>query len=199
MAGDLRSGSVRRVSQPPDPFAPHALGDAATVVGQAALATFSTAAMEAADNLLRKAAKALASGDDERAGRMIARAVALPYDRREEMHPAACAATTMLFTTVGDELEERADDDTRWLDAAVQVLPAEAGWGRAELLATLRAVRDDYGLDRHKTRTIDAALAETPDRPELQAADLPAAELAVAVTAVLEVVVAYVEALDSRD
>lgn len=182
------------MSLPRDPFAPHALGDAATVLGQRALAPISQAAMEAADNLLRKAAKALASGDEERAATFVARAVALPYDRREEMFPAAASAAMMLFTIVGDEAEAR---NPRWIDAAAEVLPSEPGWGRSELLVTLGAVWDDYDLDPDEEAGLRALLAAPVDRPELQSSDLAGDELAAAVTEVLNVVVDYVAVLES--
>ena len=77
------------------------------------------------------------------------------------------------------------------------MLPAGPGWGRSELLVTLRSIRDDYVLDRSDARTITAALAADPDLPEIQDAELSTAELAAAVTAVLRVVVAYDDALDA--
>ncbi|MEI5673460.1 MULTISPECIES: hypothetical protein [unclassified Nocardioides] len=153
------------------------------------------AAREAADNLLRKAAKALAADDEERAARFVARAVALPYDAVDEMHPAAASAAMMLFTIVGDEAEAR---NPRWIDAAAEVLPAEPGWGRSELLVTLGAVWDDYDLDPDEVAGLRALLATPVDRPELQSAELVGDELAAAVTEVLNVVADYVAVLESR-
>ena len=58
----------------------------------AALAPFSDAQMEAATNLLDKALGALDAGDETGARGFVARAVALPLDERDQMHPAAMMA-----------------------------------------------------------------------------------------------------------
>ena len=120
--------------------------------------------------------------------------MAIPYDRREQMVPAAFSAVMMVFGLVGDAAEE---GGPRWLDAALEVLPDQLGWGRTELLVTLRSVRDDYVLERREARAITAALAGTGELPQLQDATLEPAELAVAVREVLQAAMASVDALEN--
>lgn len=169
-------------------------GDTDLVSGQA-LSPFSRAGMEAADNLLRKAQRALATGDLERAFHFVERAVALPYDEHEKTAPAAFTAEMMLFTAVTDALEDSPEGDSGWLDAAVEALSGAKGWGRSELRNTLLTARKDYVVERGESRRIDIAVADVPEWVELSEAALPAEELTDAVMSVLEALRVYRSAL----
>jgi hypothetical protein len=170
------------------------LGDTDLVSGRT-LSPFSRAGMQAADNLLIKAERALASGDLERASHFVGRAVALPYDEHEKTAPAAFAVEMMLFTAVTDALEDSPEGDSDWLDAAVEALSGAKGWGRSELRNTLLTARKDYVVERAESRRIDIAVADVPERVELSEAALPAEELTEAVMSVLHTLRAYRSAL----
>jgi hypothetical protein len=161
------------------------------LVSERTLAPFSEASRAAADNLLRKAADALARGDRERTERFVQRAVALPYDRREQGAPAAMAAAMVLYDAVTEALETSDSGDSRWLDAALAVLDSAAGWGRSEMQHVLVVIGREYGIGRPERARITQALDGLPERADLWRADLPPAALAEAVTEVLATAHAY--------
>ena len=161
------------------------------------LAPFSRAGLSAADNLLAKADRALAEGDELRAARYVDRAVALNYDDHEQTAPAAFAASMMLFNAVIDALEGSSEGDSRWLDAAVEALSSTIGWGQSEMRHLLLVVRKDYVVEPRESRIIGHAVAEVPVRVDLRDAALPPRELAAAVTSVLQTLQTYRTALGS--
>lgn len=63
--------------------------------------------------------------------------------------------------------------------------------GQSELRRLLLVVRKDYMIDRTESRAIRDAVATVPERVELIDANLEAAELADAVTSVLQTVHTY--------
>lgn len=161
------------------------------------LVPFSRAGLTAADNLLTKADRALADGDPERAGHFIDRAAALNYDDHEKTAPAAFAASMMLYRAVTDALERSREGDSRWLEAAVMALSAAGGWGRSEMRHLLLVVRQDYVLEPGESRVIEEAVVEVPERTELRDVTLSPAELAEAVTSVLQILQSYRAALNA--
>ena len=161
------------------------------------LAPFSRAGLTAAENLLTKAERALADGDRERASHLIGRAAALNYDDHEETTPAAFAASMMLFNAVTDALERSSDGDSRWLEAAVKALSSTTGWGQSELRRTLLVIRQDYAVEPEEGRSIRDAVVDVPERAELRDVVLPPAELAAAVTSVLQILQTYRAALNA--
>lgn len=154
--------------------------------------------MDAAENLLVKAARALASGDLERMDHFVGLAARLNYDPHEETDPAAYAVHMMLFDAVVDALEESEHGDARWLDAAVEVMGSVDGWGQSEMRHSLLTARQDYQVDRQEHRAIEAAVADVPERSELYDVRLPHDELKEAVVSVLVTLQAYRAALESR-
>jgi hypothetical protein len=171
--------------QPDEPF-----GNVRLVSGRT-LAPFSRAGLTAAENLLTKAERALADGDLERASHMIGRAAALDHDDHEETAPAAFAASMMLFNAVTDALERSSEGDSRWLEAAVKALSSTTGWGQSELRCILLVIRQDYEVEPKESHTIGKAVVEVPERAELRDVILPPAELAEAVTSVLQILQTY--------
>lgn len=171
-------------------------GDVELISGRT-LAPFSTALLTAADNLLTKADRALTDGDAERATRFIDRAAALNYDEHEETAPAAFAASMMLFDTVTDALEGSREGDPRWLEAAVAALASTSGWGQSEMRHVLTTVRQDYVVEPSESRIIEDAVVKVPERADLRDVALSQAELAEAVTSVLQVLQTYRAALNA--
>ncbi len=169
---------------------------AAQIISNHTLSPFSEAGLQAADNLLAKARRRFASGDDARAIALIERAAALPYDTHEEAAPAAIAARMMLFNAITDEAEEAAESDSRWLDAALQILETSDESARCELRDVLLAIRQDYALTKQEERAIDLATRGVPARAQLQdMGPLPAEELSPHLVAIVRATVGYAAAL----
>lgn len=156
----------------------------------------SAVGQEAAVNLLNKAVRALAEGDEPRAAKLVVRAAALPYDHFEMGVPAALVAHMMLFDLVTDEAENSDESDSGWLDAALDVLEHSSDTGRAELQHVLGVIDQDYAILPPESRRIRQALDRRIEQPSLR--DLPegAADLASRVLEGLAVCLAYERALE---
>jgi len=159
----------------------------------AALAPFSRAEMDAATNLLDKALRALDDGDEARARRFVDRAVALPYDEHEQVHPAAMTAHQQLFEAVTDAIE---DGDDEWLDAVIDTFASAPEEARYCLRDVLTAVLQDYELSDGDQRRLRRLIREVPERAELPDLDLPPEQMATAVLEVLEGVIHFVDAYE---
>jgi hypothetical protein len=149
------------------------------------LQPFSFAGQRAAENLLIKARRALDEHDADRARAFVDRAVRLPFDEHEKAAPVALAAHMDLFCVVTDTLEQNADDDAGWLDAAVAVLRDAEDAAAYELRDVLVSIEHDYALSPHEHKTLRAAVAPIPPRAELRDLELTAAELGDHVMAIL--------------
>ncbi len=156
----------------------------------AALAPFSRAEMAAATNLLDKALRALDDGDEARARRFVDRAVALPYDEHEQVHPAAMTAHQLLFEAVTDAIDDGGDE---WLDAVIDTLASAPEEARYCLRDVLTAVLQDYELSAGDQRRLRRLIRDVPERAELQDLDLPPEQMATAVLDVLEGVVHFMD------
>jgi len=159
----------------------------------AALSPFSRAQMDAATNLLTKALRALDDGDEARARPFVERAVALPYDEHEQMHPAAMMAVQQLFGAVTDALGNGGDE---WLDAATDTFASAPEQARYCLRDVLGDVLQDYQLTDGEQRRLRRLIRDVPERAELPALDLPPEEMATALLEVLEGVIHFVDAYD---
>lgn len=172
-------------------------GDIEGVSGRA-LQPFSRAGWDAADNLLTRAQRALDAGDRDRAVAYVDRAVALPFDEHEMAAPAALVGSTMLFALVSDQLEDSATDDSRWLDAALDLLSTTQSSARFDLRDVLEDISQDYDLERREHRRIRAATASIPPQAELRdLVGLPAEDLSGRILAILELCAAYEVAVGS--
>lgn len=171
-------------------------GDAELVSGRT-LQPFSIASRNIADNLLAKALRALDVGDHDRARALVDRAARLPYDRHEETCPAAAQAQMALFNLVVDELESAPESDTRWLDAAVEVLGTADETGRCDLRDVLVVVDKEYTLSRRERATLRGAIVAVPARPELADLRPEPGELAELVLSVLDTCHRYAKALEA--
>jgi len=117
---------------------------------------------DAADALLERAAAAQASGDDDRARRLVQRAKGLGRDDHEGAETCSMAVQMGLFTLVADVLEE--EDPFVWLEAAEVVLAAVGGVGREQLLDVLLVIGDDYRMDADE-RAVLRRLTRGAQRP----------------------------------
>jgi hypothetical protein len=159
----------------------------------AALAPLSRAQMTAATNLLDKALRALDDGDEARARRFVKRAVALPYDEHEQVHPGAMMAHQRMFVAVTDALENGGDD---WLDAATDTFGSAPEEAKYCLRDVLTAVLQDYDLSDREQRRLRRLISDVPERAELAELDLLPEEMATAVLDVLEAVIHFVDAYE---
>ena len=123
---------------------------------------FRQASAEAARNLLHKAQHALDEDNEDRARAYVTRAVQLPFDEEEGAIPAAWEAHMLLFTAVTDALEDSDEDDTAWLDAALQALQSAGAMGRSCLATTLEEVAGDYELWPRERKRLMAAIDGIP-------------------------------------
>lgn len=151
--------------------------------------------MEGAENLLVKAVSRWRD-DQPRALRYLHVASKLPFDDNERVLPAAAMADFMLFSMITDELEDCAEGDESWLDAALRVLArAEAG-ARFHIRDALVSIDQEYDLSTRENRRLRAAVESIPPRPELgQRSDLDPRQLHVELALVMESCVAYQEEL----
>ena len=169
-------------------------GNVESVSGRT-LQPFSQALSTSARNLLTKARRALTSGDRSRAVAYVDRAVALPYDQHEDVRPAAREAHMQLFMAVTDALEASAVDDSRWLDAALEVMSFADDRARFVLRDVLDAVAGDYQIERVEHHRLRAGIADVPARVGLEDLDLSSEQLCEHVVAVLDACNAYEAAL----
>jgi len=151
-------------------------GDFESLSGRT-LQPFSIAGQQSAANLLDKARRALDSGDLAGARGFVDRAVRLPYDQHEKAAPAAIAAHMELFYLVTDALEQAELDDSRWLDAAVDVMASADDAARFDMRDVLAAIDQDYSLSSRERSRFRSAVAPIPDRAELRDLDLSATDL----------------------
>lgn len=171
-------------------------GDIELVSGRT-LQPFSIAGQQAATNLLDKASRALSNGDPDRARAFVDRATQLPFDEHEQALPVTIAVHMDLFGLVTDTLENSSADDSRWLDAAIDVLSTADEAGRCEMRDVLVAIDHDYQLERRERRSIRSAIAPIPDRPELRDQQLETPELRDCVMSILAVCRDYRAALEA--
>lgn len=171
------------------------LGSVESASGQA-MQAFSRAGDAAAANLLAKAAKALRGGDEDRARAYADRAARLPFDEHEEYFPGAMSATMALFTLMTDTLEETAEDDPTWLEAAAAAAAAGDEVSLTEMGETLRVIDKEYEITRGERARLRALTGELPvGGPLSDELGLGADELGSRILSVLRLCVAYREAL----
>ena len=172
-------------------------GEVQATSGQT-LQPFSIAGQQAATNLLVKAHRALDDGDNNRARRFVDRAVSLPYDEHEDTAPVALATHMDLFCLVTDALERSEADDSRWLDAAEEVLDNVDETGRCDMRDVLVAIDHDYSIRAEEHRRIRAAVTPIPDRAELRDRHLTPTELGDQVMSILHACGRYRAALHTH-
>lgn len=157
----------------------------------------SVAAQQGAENLLTKARRALDNDDLDRADTLVDRAVRLPFDEHEHAWPAALAVHMDLFCAITDALESAADDDSRWLTAALTCLGQVDRRATCDLRDVLLAIDHDYQISEAEHRQINSAIAPVPARAELRDLDLTPPQLREHVMAILDTRRAYDQALNT--
>jgi hypothetical protein len=156
----------------------------------------SFALMEGAENLLVKAMWRWRE-DQSRALGYVDVALKLPFDEHERTVPAASTAIFLLFSMVTDELEESAEGDTLWLDAALNVLDQAEPTARFHLRDVLVAIDQDYSVGTLEHRRLRAAVKSIPPRrPLRELTDLGVEQLRAEVVSVVGACVAYQEELE---
>lgn len=134
----------------------------------------SFALADAANNLLDKAATALAAGDEERARGYVARALRLPFDTHERLAPGLRYAGHRLFSALTDAAEGSDEDDQAWIDAAEALLPTVRGHVHAALVNLLGVIAHDadfLGVTETEARRLSRQV------PNFTVTDLPEDEV----------------------
>lgn len=174
------------------------LGRAAVASGRL-LNDLGTAQMEAADNLIEKAARALEVKDEDKAGRFIERACAFPYDERELLHHGPWAAHMFLHDAVTDAFSHSPADDERWLDVALELTETRMGLGRehlADILFALSAQTEFYELTPRESQRIRRALGKRSMESDFSlAANASIGEQALVARELIETALSYHRAL----
>lgn len=96
--------------------------------------------VQGAENLLKKAVRAIGAGDEDMAQRLIGRAAAMPWDEHEEGSPGIRGGCMLVYRAVVDRFEDSGRDDSLWLDVALEVLAGAEAWGRADLASVLHGI-----------------------------------------------------------
>ncbi|HKX69284.1 MAG TPA: hypothetical protein VJN29_18880 [Intrasporangium sp.] len=179
---------------------PHdrALGRAAVASGRL-LNDLGGAHLEAAGNLVEKAARALETGDEAKAERYLERACAYPYDERELLHHGPWAAHMFLHDEVTDAFVHSHVDDEEWLDVALEQAATGSGLGRehlADILHELSAQARFYELTPRESRRIRKALGKRSMSPDFRlAADASIAEQVAVARELIETALRFHRAL----
>jgi hypothetical protein len=129
-----------------------------------------------AENLLAKAARSTAAGQLDRAEHFIRRAAQMPYDEREEGSAGIRGGSLLIYCLVNGRYEESAENDSRWLEVALDAHARLGGPGKAELASVIHGfVIQDlfFNLTTSERRRIQDAVGDAPleadlgDGPEL--------------------------------
>lgn len=159
----------------------------------AALAPISRGLDTAATNLLTKALRALDDDDEARAKQLVERAVALPYDDHEQVHPAASVANQLVFNEITDTLE---DCEDHWVSAVADTFASATEEAKYALRDALKDILDDYNLTPEEQHRVRRLIRDVPERAELRDLDLPPPALATAIVEILESIIRFRDALD---
>lgn len=130
----------------------------------------SMAQITGAENLLGKAMADIIAGESPRANHLIARTAAMPYDPREEGSPGIRGASMLVYTLISDRFEESPEDDSEWLDIALQVHALLDGPGKAEVASIVHGFvlqKDLFQLTSLEQRRISSTVGDAPLEAEL--------------------------------
>lgn len=134
----------------------------------------SSAQIDGAGNLLRKAARHLAAGDTNRGEQLIQRTAQMPYDPREEGSPGVRAARMLVYLAITDQFEASPPNDMAWLDATLDVYPQLDPTGRADVASVVHGFVLQSALftvTPAEKRRIQQAFGDAPLEADL--GDLP--------------------------
>lgn len=159
----------------------------------AALAPISRGQTEAATNLLTKAVRALDDDDEARAKQLVERAVALPYDDHEQVHPGASMACQLVFTEITETLE---DCEDHWVSALADTFAGATPDAKFALRDVLTDILDDYNLTQEEQHRVRRLIRDVPERAELTDLDLAPPAMATAILEILDSIISFRDALD---
>lgn len=134
-----------------------------------------SAQLTGAGNLLTKALAALASGDEQRADRLVQRAAQMPYDSREAESPGVGAVRLLLYSVIADEFDVSEHEDMTWLDVVLDVHPSLDSLGQTEVASVVHgfvlqdAIFDASPAEKRRIKRVfgDAPLdADVGDEPD---------------------------------
>jgi hypothetical protein len=101
-------------------------------------------------------------------GRLSIERCGCPSTSTAKAAPAALAVHMDLFGLVTDTLEQSAEDDPRWLEAAVDVLRHAEDAAAYDLRDVLVTIEHDYALSPPECNAIRAAVASIPPVPSCE-------------------------------
>jgi hypothetical protein len=128
------------------------------------------AQISGAGNLLKKAIRALSTGDAQRAEQLILRAAQMPYDDREEGAPGVRAASMLVYLLITDQFEASEEDDMTWLDVVLAVHRGLDPTGRADVASVVHGFVLQpafFAVSLAEKRRIRRAFGDAPLEPEL--------------------------------
>ncbi|MBT0768827.1 hypothetical protein KIH74_07810 [Kineosporia sp. J2-2] len=158
----------------------------------------SSAALDAAGNLLHKAIAHLEDDDEPGARTFVARALQLPYDEHEDIRPALDWLQLEMSNRLTEEVELAAEGDSRWLERVGTLLSEVSGPAAAVVRSSLHDVRSDFSFPHREERRLARLIEGQPHAGEPLAEIEGADELAEAVVEVLRALSRQAELL-ARD
>ncbi len=123
-----------------------------------------------AENLLKKAIRALTLGAPKAAEQYLQRAAQMPYDAREEGSPGVRAASMLVYMVIVDQFEASEQDDMTWLDVVLAVHPSLDATGRADVESVVHGFvlqTAFFTVSQPESRRIRKAFGHAPLEPEL--------------------------------
>jgi hypothetical protein len=145
----------------------------------------SAALLEAAGNLLTKAATRLAGGDETAARKLAERALHLPFDDFEEVHPASWWLELEMSSRLTEEVELAAEGDSRWLVRVETLLGELSGTAASVVRGGLHDVLSEFPLPRDEESRVHRLIDDEPFGREPLSEVEDAAKLTEATLAVL--------------
>ncbi|GAB3256177.1 hypothetical protein [Kineosporia babensis] len=152
------------------------LGPALRSSGQQ-LSEQSAASFDAAENLLTKALDRLGKGQDEAALKLVERAVGLPYDEFERIHPALNWLELEIHSRLETQVEASRKDDLTWVEQVEVLVAGTSGTPQIMLRAGLYALLLDFGFPPAQERRLQALIGDESQLAPLIAGRKPQDEL----------------------
>ncbi|GAB3256133.1 hypothetical protein [Kineosporia babensis] len=120
------------------------------------------ARLDAAGNLLAKAAARLANNEHDKAQAFASRACRLPYDTYEDIHPATYWLEAELLRQLSVQIEYALDGDTRWIDRSEKLLSEVTGHAAGVLRTVLNSLLVDYAFPQPVVRRLHQLIGDGP-------------------------------------
>lgn len=153
--------------------------------------------IEACENLVKKARRVWIS-DRARADRYLELAGRFPYNEPEQAYPLLWACHLELFNEISDTVENSAEHDETWLDAALVLLDHPDEIVRVEVAEVLRNVKQDYRLPKREKKRIAETCAGHPELDDFLNPPIPEATVRAYAAATISAVIQYGDELVAR-